>query len=155
MFNPDEYVNENNVVIKSCFDFNQKLGLTTIPEESIEPWNNRLMILKNTINNYMTYDVHSEPIKIIKLFYDDEQALENNKVVLKVVKNVKNVKDVKNDKNVKTDKTVKDTKDNKDSKDKPSNADKVLERIYELIILLLLALLIVLMCEAIVRIAKN
>lgn len=94
MFNPDEYVNENNVVIKSCFDFNQKLGLTTISSENIEHWNNRLMILKNTIESNMTYDIHSKPIKIIKLFYDDEQALENNKVVLKVVKNVKNVKDV-------------------------------------------------------------
>jgi hypothetical protein len=67
-------------------------------------------------------------------------------------KNVKNVKDVKT---VKTDKTDKNVKNVKDTKDKPSNADKVLERIYELIILLLLALLIVLMCEAIVRIAKN
>lgn len=95
MFNPDEYVNENNQLIKSCFDFNQKLGLTTISSENIEPWYNRLMVLKDTIESNMTYDIHNEPIKIIKLFYDDEQALKNNKVVLKVVKKVKDIKNVK------------------------------------------------------------
>ena len=93
-------------------------------------------------------------------YLNDEEYTEYTDINEPIVnpKDDKNVNDVKDDKNVKTDKTDKtdkNVKDNKDSKDKPSNADKVLERIYELIILLLLALLIVLMCEAIVRIAKN
>jgi hypothetical protein len=76
-FNPDKYVNENNAVIKSCFDIDKKLCLTTIPEENIVHWNNRLMILKKTIESNMTYDTHNEPIKIIKLFYDNEKLLED------------------------------------------------------------------------------
>lgn len=56
----------------------------------------------------------------------------------------------------KTDKfTEKSVKVNKKKTENTLSSDKVLERIYELIILLLLAFLIILMCEVIVRIAKN
>ena len=48
----------------------------------------------------------------------------------------------------------KKSKEPNETKD-TSNIDKILERIYELVLLLLLALLIVIMCEVIVRIAKN
>ena len=63
--------------------------------------------------------------------------------------------DVKPKEIIKTKESM-ETKETKKTKktDKPSS-DKVLERIYELVILLLLAILIILMCEAIVRIAKN
>jgi|TARA_B110000093_G_C12940049_1_gene397554 hypothetical protein len=71
MFNPDGYINENNKKIKSCFNIDKKLGLNTITKANIEPWNNRLMILKDTIESNMTYNVDNEPIKIIKLFYDN------------------------------------------------------------------------------------
>ena len=50
-----------------------------------------------------------------------------------------------------TEKVIKKSKE----VEKVSSADKVLDRIYELVLLLVLALLIVLMCEVIVRIAKN
>jgi hypothetical protein len=56
----------------------------------------------------------------------------------------------------KVSKVSKVSKESKESKvPKESNADKILERIYELLLLLLVAFLIVLMCEVIVRIAKN
>ena len=59
----------------------------------------------------------------------------------------------------KVSKVSKVSKESKESKEpkvaKESNADKILERIYELLLLLLVAFLIVLMCEVIVRIAKN
>ena len=56
----------------------------------------------------------------------------------------------------KVSKVSKVSKESKEPKvAKESNADKILERIYELLLLLLVAFLIVLMCEVIVRIAKN
>tara|TARA_B100001758_G_C18261762_1_gene531423 strand:- start:235 stop:804 length:570 start_codon:yes stop_codon:yes gene_type:complete len=55
-----------------------------------------------------------------------------------------------------TKKTTKPIKPIKTDKiDKPTKTDKLFDRIYELFILILLAILIILMCEVIVRIAKN
>ena len=54
------------------------------------------------------------------------------------------------------DKTTRPIKINKTDKiDKSNKTDKLFDRIYELFILILLAILISLMCETIVRIAKN
>jgi hypothetical protein len=69
-FNPDDYVDENNKKILSPFKIDKKLGLTTIPEENLDEWNNRLLKLKETINNNLEYK-SDEPITIIKLFYDN------------------------------------------------------------------------------------
>ena len=68
-FNPDDYINENNKKITSPFIINKKLGLTTIPKNKEEEWNNRLLKLKETIIENLEYK-SDEPIKIIKLFYD-------------------------------------------------------------------------------------
>ena len=68
-FNPDDYVDENNKKILSPFKIDKKLGLTTIPEENLDEWNNRLLKLKETIKNNLEYK-SEEPIRIIKLFYD-------------------------------------------------------------------------------------
>jgi hypothetical protein len=68
-FNPDDYVDENNKKILSPFKIDKKLGLTTIPEENENDWNNRLLKLKETIKNNLEYK-SEEPIIIIKLFYD-------------------------------------------------------------------------------------
>ena len=62
-------------------------------------------------------------------------------------------KSVKSDKSDKSDKSVKGDKNNES--DKTDKTDKLFDRIYELLILVLFALLIILMCEAIVRIAKS
>ena len=69
-FNPDDYVDENNKKILSPFKIDKKLGLTTIPEENENEWNNRLLKLKETIKNNLEYK-SEEPIRIIKLFYDN------------------------------------------------------------------------------------
>jgi len=68
-FNPDDYVNDNNKKIKSCFVIDKKMGLTTIPKNKEEEWNDRLIKLKDTINDNLKYK-YDDPIKIIKLFYD-------------------------------------------------------------------------------------
>jgi hypothetical protein len=69
-FNPDDYIDENNKKILSPFKIDKKLGLTTIPEENLDEWNNRLLLLKETIKNNLEYK-SEEPIRIIKLFYDN------------------------------------------------------------------------------------
>jgi hypothetical protein len=68
-FNPDDYVDENNKKVLSPFKIDKKLGLTTIPKNNENEWNNRLLLLKETINNNLEYK-SDEPITIIKLFYD-------------------------------------------------------------------------------------
>jgi len=70
MFNPDEYIDENNKKIKGCFSINKKTGLNAINKTNINKLNSRFITLKDTINENMIYSVHNEPIKIIKLFYD-------------------------------------------------------------------------------------
>ena len=70
MFNPDGYVDENNKKIKSCFGIDKKTGLNVITKANIDKFNNRLLTLKDSINNNIISSVDNEPIKIIKLFYD-------------------------------------------------------------------------------------
>ena len=69
-FNPDDYVYENNKKVLSPFKIDKKLGLTTIPKENENEWNNRLLLLKEIIKNNLEYK-SEEPIRIIKLFYDN------------------------------------------------------------------------------------
>jgi hypothetical protein len=67
-FNPDAYTDKGKI-IKSCFKDDVNTGLKTIPKNKLDDWNNRLAVLKNTINDNLEY-LNDEPIKIIKLFYD-------------------------------------------------------------------------------------
>jgi hypothetical protein len=67
-FNPDAYT-DKGINIKSCFKDNEKTGMKTIPKNKLDDWNNRLAVLKNTINDNLEY-LNDEPIKLIKLFYD-------------------------------------------------------------------------------------
>ena len=67
-FNPDAYTYKGKI-IKSCFKDDVNTGLKTIPKNKLDDWNNRLAILKNTINDNLDI-LNDEPIKIIKLFYD-------------------------------------------------------------------------------------
>ena len=67
-FNPDAYIDKGKK-IKSCFKDDEKTGLKTIPKNQEQNWNNRLSVLKNTINDNLNI-LYDEPIKFIKLFYD-------------------------------------------------------------------------------------
>jgi hypothetical protein len=67
-FNPDAYTYKGKI-IKSCFKDDVNTGLKTIPKNKLDDWNNRLAVLKNTINDNLEY-LNDEPINIIKLFYD-------------------------------------------------------------------------------------
>ena len=68
-FNPDDYT-ENGKKIKSCFKNDEKTGLKTIPKNQEQNWNKRLAKLKETLA-FSLEDCCDEPIKIIKLFYDN------------------------------------------------------------------------------------
>jgi hypothetical protein len=68
-FNPDAYT-EKGKKIKSCFKNDEKTGLKTIPKNQEQNWNNRLAKLKETLA-FSLEDYCDEPIRIIKLFYDN------------------------------------------------------------------------------------
>ena len=67
-FNPDEYKNENNELIKSCWYIN-KLGVCVVKKTKINEWNNRLQTLKDIITYWLNNETN-KTIEIIQLFYD-------------------------------------------------------------------------------------
>jgi len=69
-FNPDEYIDLDKKKIKSCFKIDTKIGLTVIPKDQEILWKERLELLKDTIIENLDIKLE-EPIKIIKLFYDN------------------------------------------------------------------------------------
>jgi hypothetical protein len=74
-FNPDNYINENNDNIESCWKLNKK-GLCVLNNDKIEEWNKRLRILKDTIN-YWVNQQSKKTIEIIYLFYNCYKNLNN------------------------------------------------------------------------------
>ena len=67
-FNPDKYYDINNKLIHSPWKAN-KQGILTIPNEYKNEWQNRLNILKDTIE-YWNNNVSDKMIEIVQLFYD-------------------------------------------------------------------------------------
>ena len=67
-FNPDDYKDKNNKLIKSCWSFN-KSGICVVKKQKINEWNERLEILKQTID-YWLNNKTDKTIEIIQLFYD-------------------------------------------------------------------------------------
>jgi len=70
-FNPDQYIDINNNKIKSCFSIS-KTCLCSVNKNNIKEWNNRLAILKKTIEFNLKEENKSEKtITTISLFYDE------------------------------------------------------------------------------------
>jgi Holliday junction resolvase len=67
-FNPDDYKDKNNKLIKSCWCLN-KSGICVVKKQKINEWNKRLEILKETIE-YWLNNKTDKTIEIIQLFYD-------------------------------------------------------------------------------------
>ena len=66
-FNPDDYINSNQIKISSCWKPNKQSSILCIYNQ--KEWNNRLIILQNQIQ----YWINNKPekmIEIIQLFYD-------------------------------------------------------------------------------------
>jgi hypothetical protein len=67
-FNPDSYINENNEEISSCFKYHKTTGVPMINNKN--EWNNRLEILKVTIEKYIN-NIPEKEVTIEKLFYSN------------------------------------------------------------------------------------
>jgi hypothetical protein len=67
-FNPDAYINNNNLYIKSCWRPNQ-LGIFIINKELNTDWSNRLTVLENQIQ-YWIDNTTNKTLEVVHLFYD-------------------------------------------------------------------------------------
>jgi hypothetical protein len=70
-FNPDDYIDEDNNSIKSCWHIN-KTGFCQINKTKIDEWEFRLDILKQQIDYWTIPENKTEKtIEIVELFYDN------------------------------------------------------------------------------------
>ncbi len=70
-FNPDEYINKDNIKITSCWGIN-KLGICDIKKTKTKEWKNRLESLKNIIDYWCKNEnITDKTIEIIQLFYNE------------------------------------------------------------------------------------
>jgi hypothetical protein len=72
-FNPDNYLNKDNINITSCWGFDNN-GLSSVKKSKKTEWEYRLDTLKNIVGRYLNIDEIdlSEPITNEYLFYDEE-----------------------------------------------------------------------------------
>jgi len=66
-FNPDDYLNEEGVLIKSCWKVN-KLGVMQIIKTKQKEWQNRIDCLLQQIK-YWIDNSTEKTVEIIELFY--------------------------------------------------------------------------------------
>jgi hypothetical protein len=66
-FNPDDYTNQDNVLVKSCWKLN-KLGVMQIAKSKGKEWNERIACLKQQIQ-YWIDNPTEKTIEIVELFY--------------------------------------------------------------------------------------
>lgn len=66
-FNPDDYTNQDGVLIKSCWKLN-KLGVMQVMKTKEKEWEERIHILKQQIQ-YWTEHPTEKYIEIVELFY--------------------------------------------------------------------------------------
>jgi len=70
-FNPDDYVNKNNELIKSCWKMNDK-GIIQLQKNKLEEWNNRLNTLKSQIEYWCNEENQTDKIvEIVQLYFDE------------------------------------------------------------------------------------
>ena len=67
-FNPDDYINQHNKKIKSCWNITKETGMCKIANK--KEWNNRLDILALQIK-YWIENQSDKTIQVIQLFYDE------------------------------------------------------------------------------------
>jgi hypothetical protein len=68
-FNPDDYVDENNAKIQSCFSVN-KTGILQISKTKQNEWNDRINILKHQIEKWSNVSHSLQTIQCVNLFFD-------------------------------------------------------------------------------------
>ena len=66
-FNPDEYINQEGLLVKSCWKLN-KLGIIQIAKTKQREWSERIETLKQQIQ-YWIDNLSEKTIEIVELFY--------------------------------------------------------------------------------------
>lgn len=66
-FNPDSYLDENEIEIKSCWSYNS-LGVMRVSKKKEKEWNHRINILLDQIKYWMDNDC-LRMVTIVELFY--------------------------------------------------------------------------------------
>ena len=66
-FNPDEYLNDKNEMVKSCWI--NRSGLMAINNNKKKEWQDRLTTLKNNLNYYLDNEPQKD-VQIEYLYYD-------------------------------------------------------------------------------------
>lgn len=66
-FNPDDYINQDGVLVKSCWKLN-KLGIMQIMKTKIQEWNQRMETLIQQIQ-YWVNNPTDKTVEIVELFY--------------------------------------------------------------------------------------
>jgi len=70
-FNPDEYINKDSQIIKSCWKLNNN-GIIQIQQNKLKEWNERLEVLKNQIEYWCNEENKTEKtIETIQLFFNE------------------------------------------------------------------------------------
>jgi hypothetical protein len=69
-FNPDEYIDQNGINVKSCFKVNKKNGLISLNAKMNVNWNERINSLKSQIN-YWINNPTDKTIEVVQLYYDN------------------------------------------------------------------------------------
>lgn len=70
-FNPDTYINSNGDKITSCWGITPKTGILKIKNNKNDEWDERLTVLKETIEYWTNEDNKTEKIiEVIQLFYN-------------------------------------------------------------------------------------
>jgi hypothetical protein len=67
-FNPDDYIDEHQKKITSCWNANQ-LGLFVVKRNKQKEWKERITILLNQIE-YWLKNIPSKTIEVVELFYN-------------------------------------------------------------------------------------
>jgi len=66
-FNPDDYTNQDNVLVKSCWKVN-KLGVMQIMKTKETEWKERMLCLKQQIQYWVKHPTE-KTVEIVELFY--------------------------------------------------------------------------------------
>jgi len=70
-FNPDEYINKDSQIIKSCWKVNNN-GIIQVQQNKLTEWNERLEVLKNQIQYWCNEENKTEKtIEIVQLFFNE------------------------------------------------------------------------------------
>lgn len=67
-FNPDDYIDETNTKVRSCFTID-KNGITKVAKAKQTEWNNRINCLKSHIQYWSEHETE-KTVKIVHLFFD-------------------------------------------------------------------------------------